>query len=95
MARPVRRRLTVHMLRDRLGIKPPKELTDMVRRQAEIRTKITQALKKGPKTVPEIAEETELDTYTVFWYLMTMYRHGQVEEEGKTDEGYFKYMLKR
>ncbi len=92
--RPVRRKLTVHMLRDKLGLKPSKELTDMLKRQTEIKVKITRALRKQPKTVPEIAEETGLDTYTVFWYLMTMFRHGQVEEAGKTDEGFFKYKLR-
>ncbi len=89
-----RRKLTAHILRSRLDIKVPKELTEMLKKQTEIKTKILKSLRKGPKTVPEISQETGLDTSTVFWYLMTMYRHGQIEEAGKTDEGYFKYKLK-
>ncbi len=95
MARPVRKKLTVHLLRDKLGLKPSPELTEMLKKQTQIKVKINQALRKEPKTVPEIAEETGLEPSTVFWYLMTMYRHGEVEEVGKTDEGYFKYKLKR
>ncbi len=95
MSRPPRRKLTVHILRDRLGLKPSPELTELLRRQTEIKVKIVKSIKEEPKTVPEIAKETGLDTTTVFWYLMTMFRHGEVEEAGKTDEGYFLYKLRR
>ncbi len=90
-----RRKLTVHILKEKLGIKPTNDLIETVRRQTEIRTKILKALREGPKTPPEIAEATGLDASTVFWYLMTMYKHGEVEEFEKTDEGYFRYVLKK
>ncbi len=92
---PKRKKLTVHILRDKLGLKPSKELIEMLKKQNEIKSKIFKAIKQKAKTVPEIAKETGLDTTTIFWYLMTFYRHGLIEEVGKTDEGYFKYKLKR
>jgi len=66
MSRPPRKKLTVQILRERLGLKPPEELTALLKKQTEIRMKITKALKTGPKTVPEIAKETGLPTHTVF-----------------------------
>ena len=93
MSLPPRKKLTVHILRERLGLKPPEDLTALLKKQTEIKMKISKALKTGAKTVPEIAKETGLSSHTVFWYLMTMYRYGLIHEEGKTDEGYFKYKL--
>ena len=90
-----KRKLTVHILRDKLGLKPSKELIETLKKQNEIKNKIFKAIKDEAKTVPEIAKETGLDMTAVFWYLMTFYRHGLVEEVDKTDEGYFKYKLKR
>ncbi len=87
-----RKKLTVHILRDKLGLKPSKELLEKLKEQKRIEGLIKRSISKTPKTVPEIAEETGLEKPLVFWYLMTYYRHGMVEEKGKTDEGYFKYI---
>jgi predicted transcriptional regulator len=88
------RKTTVDMLKKRLGYKTPEEVSKMLREQAQIKVKIMRSIQKEAKTVPEIAGETGLDKQTVFWYLMTYYKYGLVEEEGKTDEGYFKYKWK-
>jgi len=89
-----RKKLTVHILRDKLGLKPSKELLDQLKEQKRVEGLIRKAISKYPKTVPEIAEETGLDKSLVFWYLMTFFRHGLVKETEKTDEGYFKYVWK-
>ena len=86
-------KLTVQLLREKLGFKPPGEITALLKKQNEIKTKIVEALSSGPKTVPEISKETGLDKSTVFWYLMSMYKYGIVHEVEKDDEGYFKYKL--
>ncbi|MCE4606250.1 MAG: hypothetical protein F7B59_02840 [Desulfurococcales archaeon] len=89
-----RKKFTVHILRDKLGLKPSQELLDHLKEQKRVEGLIRKAILKDPKTVPEIAEETGLDETLVFWYLMTFFRHGLIEETGKTDEGYFKYVWK-
>lgn len=88
-----KKKTTVQILRERLGLKPSEELMSLLRKQTEIRTKIIKALKTGPKTVPEISKETGLEPPVVFWYLMTMHKYGLVHEDEKTDEGYFRYKL--
>ena len=86
------KRNTFLYLRKKIGFKaPPKELQERLKEQNEIKKKILEALKTGPKTVPEIAKETGIDTYTVFWYLMTYLRYKHIEPVEKTDEGYWKY----
>ncbi len=59
-----------------------------------IKKSILEALKEGPRTVPEVAEITGLPTPRVHWYLMTLRRYGEVVagEQDDMDE-YFTYEL--
>lgn len=52
----------------------------MVKEQNRVEKKILQALKDGPKTVPEIAGDTGLPSQTVFWFLMGLKKYGRVTE---------------
>lgn len=91
-----KKELTVLIYKKLKGIKmPPKELVEKVRRDIIIQNKIKSAISKVPKTVPEIANETGLDTYTVLWYVSTLLRYGLVERVEKTDMGYWKYIWKK
>jgi len=86
------KRNTFLYLRKKIGFKaPPKELQEKLAEQNKIKNKIMEALKTGPKTVPEIAKITGLDTYTVFWYLMTYLRYRLINPVEKTEDGYWKY----
>lgn len=84
---------TIKMYRERTGAKPSEDLTNMVKEQSKIKSKILSALRSGAKTVPEIARETGLDGKTVMWYLMTLLRLRQVEAMEKDEDGYYKYKL--
>jgi len=88
------KRNTFLYLKKKLNYTTPKEVQERLKKQAKIISLIKKALKSGPKTVPEIASETGLDTHTVFWYIATMLRYMEVEMVEKDDEGYWKYRLK-
>ena len=75
------------------GFKVQKELINKTVNQKKIRTVIFSALKKGPRTIPEIAAETGLEPYLVTWYLMTYVKYRLVKPCEKTDEDYWKYEL--
>ncbi len=90
-----KKELTVFTYKKLKGIKmPPKELVEKVRKATIIQNKIKAAIINSPKTVPEIAKETGLDTHVILWYVATLLRYGLVEKVEKTDEGYWKYIWK-
>ena len=71
------------MLRD------PREI---IREEPLMHTPILAALKTGPLTVPEIAEQIGHPSDEVLFWVKGMRRYGHVTEvEDPTDEGYFRY----
>jgi len=81
-------------------IKEEKAVSDNVKQNlkefARLKKLIKNALKEGPKTIPQIAETTGLKDYTVTYYLMTLRKYGEVET-GEIDDmdEYFFYQLKK
>ena len=65
-----------------------------VKEQNRVEKLIAETLKDGPKTVPEVSEETGLPPETVFWYLMALKKYGKVVE-GQQKDSYFAYELKK
>jgi hypothetical protein len=61
--------------------------------QRESLKAITEALKGGPRTVPEIAGVTQLPTQKVMWFVMAMKRYGTLAEVGRAG-AYLQYGLK-
>lgn len=86
-----KKELTVKKLRDK-GVKPKEEVIEMAKEQRKIIKQITECLKAGPKTIPEIASEVNMPVGIVTWYVMTMFKYGQVEP-GEEVNGYYKYKL--
>jgi pyruvate/2-oxoglutarate dehydrogenase complex dihydrolipoamide acyltransferase (E2) component len=84
--------LTSQILRERLG-GAPKRPMEISREHARIKKQIREALKDGPKTAPQVAESTQLDTSEVFWHLMSMKKYGEVVE-GEERDSYVEYTLK-
>ncbi len=72
----------------------PKELLERSRAQARMRKKISEALKDGPKTVPEVAKATAIPSHEVLWKLMGMKKYGLVVE-GEERDGCYEYALKK
>ncbi len=82
----------IQVLRERCG-GVSKELAALRREQSKIRKKLTQSLKEGPKTVPELAKAIDIPSHETFWYLMGLKKYGQVVEKEERD-GYYEYALK-
>ena len=82
----------IQVLRERMG-----GLSDRMKAYLKdhrfIKNKLSASLKQGPKTVPEIARETELDTVDVMWHLMALKRYGLIVE-GEKKGDYLEYKLK-
>lgn len=74
-----------------------KEIVERVRSQVKeqnrIEKHIAAALKDGPKTVPEVSQETGLPPETVLWVLMALKKYGKITE-GQQKDSYFTYGLK-
>ena len=69
-----------------------REVREVVREEMVMRGRILEALKDGPRTVPEIAEAVGCPSHEVVFWVMGMRRYGHVQEvKGATDEGYFRY----
>ena len=70
-------------------LRDPREI---IREEPLMHSPILSALKAGPLTVPEIAEQIGHPSDEVLFWVMGMRRYGHlVEVEDPTDEGYFRY----
>ncbi len=74
------------------GVKPKPETLEKLKEQRQIRKKIVESLKDGAKTIPQIAEETSLPLPLVTWFVMSMFKYGEIEEAGE-DGDYYLYRL--
>jgi predicted transcriptional regulator len=64
-----------------------------VQEQNNAKRLIRSALRAGPKTVPQIATESGLDSGVVLWHVMAMKRYGRIIEMG-VEGAYPSYSLK-
>ncbi len=87
-----KKKLTSRILRDRLGGIPQAPL-EISRKHQEAKKRLREALKEGPKTVPEISDQTGMPSRDVFWHLMSMKKYGEVIE-GEEQGSYVRYALK-
>ena len=84
---------TMKAYRDATGAKVPEPLRELRKRQAVESGKILQALKAGPRTAPELAEETGLPSQLVVWYIMTFVKDKTVRATEKSGDGFFRFAL--
>lgn len=60
------------------------------------RKAIMEALKEGPKTIPQVAAEIQLSLPDTTFYMMTLFKFGDVEVNGLDDmDEYYFYELKK
>jgi predicted transcriptional regulator len=57
-----------------------------------VRKEMRQAMKSGPKTVPELAEIIKLPASQVLWHIAAMKKYGLIVETG-LDGNYYRYTL--
>ena len=71
-----------------------REVREVVREEPVMRGRILEALREGPRTVPEIAAAIGSPTHEVVFWVMGMRKYGYLAEvRGATDEGYFRYRV--
>lgn len=70
----------------------PETLMESSREQARTRRRISEALKHGPMTVPEIRAATGIPADQVLWYLMAWKKYGQIVEVEQSED-YYSYAL--
>jgi hypothetical protein len=87
----VKERTPIQILRAKRG-GVPKDLLARNREQRRLLKRLKAALEDGPRTVPEVAAATGLETGEVLWHLMALRKFGEIVE-GEEREGYFEYAL--
>ena len=82
----------LRVFRERMG-----GLTDAkksyLKSDREARKAMREALRFGPKTIPELTQQLNLSGEKVMWYVMALKRYGEIVEAGQAGE-YFRYALK-
>ena len=69
-----------------------REVREVVREEPVMRGRILEALREGPRTVPEIAAAIGSPTHEVVFWVMGMRRYGWLlEVKGPAEDGYFRY----
>lgn len=63
-----------------------------VKSQKKIIDALTESLRRGPKTIPEMAEATGLAAHEVLWWTASLKKYGIVQEAEKRG-AYFAYRL--
>lgn len=64
----------------------------LLKEQQAFRKQLRTAMADGPKTIPEIAEATQLPSDQVMWHVMAMKKYDLVREAGKSGD-YYQYAL--
>ena len=82
----------LRVFRERMG-----GLTDAkksyLKSDREARKAMREALRFGPKTIPELTQQLNLPGEKVTWYVMGLKRYGEIVEAGQAGD-YFRYAMK-
>lgn len=89
---PAKSKRPIDILRERQGERTP-EQKDYYKHQSQVRKQLLEALKSGPRTIPELAGQCGLPSEEVVWNVMAMRRYGKVVED-ELDGDYYRYRLK-
>jgi predicted Rossmann fold nucleotide-binding protein DprA/Smf involved in DNA uptake len=69
-----------------------RDVREVMREEPVMRSRILEALRGGPLTVPEIAAAIGAPPHEVVFWVMGMRRYGWLAEvKGNTVDGYFQY----
>ncbi len=84
---------TIHIIKETRKVSA--HVTEERKKYVRIRKAIFEALKEEGKTVPQIAEVTKLALAETMYYLMSLYKFGEIAVEGMDDnDEYYIYKLK-
>jgi len=73
-----------------------KQAQERLKEQQVARRALRRAMEAGPRSVPQLAEETGIPAHEVLWHMAAMKKYGLVEEAGVDDnDEYYLYALKK
>lgn len=68
----------------------------LLKEQQRVRKTLREAMQSGPRTVPQLAEDTGLPACEVLWHVTAMKKYGLAEEAGMDEEdAYCLYRLSK
>ena len=68
----------------------------MLKEQKAIRKTLMRAMRGGPHSVPQLAEDADLPADEVLWHIASMKKYGEVAEVGlDEDYEYYMYILEK
>ena len=68
----------------------------MLKEQQAVRKTLKLAMRAGPRSVPQLAEDTGIPADEVLWNIAAMKKYGDVEEVGMDDDyEYYEYSLEK
>jgi predicted Rossmann fold nucleotide-binding protein DprA/Smf involved in DNA uptake len=72
-----------------------RDVREVMREEMIMRDKVLDAVRDGPKTIPEIAQAIGFPVNEVMYWVMAARKYGYVEESKEpTEDDYFRYSLK-
>lgn len=54
----------------------------LLKEQKHVQQVVCKAVREKPKTVPEIAQEVDMPTHEVLWYVSSFKKYGLIKESG-------------
>jgi predicted Rossmann fold nucleotide-binding protein DprA/Smf involved in DNA uptake len=71
-----------------------REAQALFKQQQAVRKQLLEALREGPRAVPQLAGATGLPAHEVLWHVAAMRKYGQLVEAGMDETGdYYLYGL--
>jgi len=64
----------------------------LLKEQKAIRKQLCQEMREGPKTIPELAEVTDIPAGEILWHITAMKKYDLVAEVGMSGE-YYQYQM--
>jgi predicted ArsR family transcriptional regulator len=65
---------------------------ELARMELGMKRRFIDTLRKGPKTIPQVADELGITEHEAMWWMMGFVRYGYVTvSERANEEGYFVY----
>jgi len=75
--------------------KVPERLKKQMKEFMKIKRTILKTLESEPKTIPQIAEKTNLPQHIITYHLMTLRKYGEIETDKMDDMDEYYYYKKK
>jgi predicted transcriptional regulator len=71
-----------------------KQAQELLKEQQTVRKTLQRTLQHAPRSIPQLAETTNIAAHLILWHIAAMKKYGIVEEAGMDEKGdYYLYRL--